>query len=273
MDNSGRISEQVRIDHEAYAPTTAAAASKLYDMQKFSKICLIGDVYSTLGVNGQVVDLVESSNSSVAGTSAAGGKAGIEIGSTVTTNVPVTRGAVELLLTPATVTGAITLSLGTVSKKYTHTTISTLLTTLATAVPPSTAWTATAGYFGSTIDSTSDGSLQAHAETLRVALQDAKYGFGGLIACSTPSTIQLTVASVEGTASLGFNSTAATVMTGLVSRAQVVFNVEADDLTSTANKRYVGLAFTTQATTAVRGVVSVRGGGRYGAGNSGRVSS
>lgn len=263
MENNALISEKLRVDAETFGPTTAGSTSMNYDMQKYRSACIVCDVRSTLGVNGQIIDLVESSAETVAGTSAAGGKAGIELGSTLTTAVSTARGARELLCTPATVTGSFTLTVGSVKKTFTHTTLSTLLTTLATAVPPSTVWTSTQLYFGSTIDSTSDGSLQAHAETLRVAI-NTTYGFGGLVVASTPSTGQLLIAANgESGGGLGFTSTAATAFSAIVSRASGGFNIKAEDLTSTAGKRYVGVRFTTQATTCVRSVAVIRDCPRY----------
>jgi hypothetical protein len=273
MENNCLISEKIRVDVEAFGPTTAGSTSMLYDMSKFRSALIAFNVNSTLGVNGQIVDLVESSAETVAGTTAAASKAGIELGSTVSTAVSTARGARELLLTPATVTGSFTLTVNGITKRFTHSTISTLLTTLATAVPPSTVWTSTQLYFGSTIDSTSDGSLQAHAETLRVAI-NSTHGFGGFAVASTPSTGQLLVAANgEGVGNLGFASTAATVMGGLVSRASGGFNIKAEDLNSTANKRYIGVRFTTQATTCVRGVAVLRDGARYTPDFAGLLSS
>lgn len=253
---NAKISERIKVDVEQLALTTVAQGSIAYDMQNYDRALFVASVFSTLGVSSQVVDLWETSAATVTGTTAAGSKAGIEIGSTVTTSVLVTRGCRELLVTPATVTGSFVLSYGTVTKTFTHSTV--------TANLLSSAWTSTLLYFGSTIDSTSDGSLQGHAATIKAAVESTK-GFANILACSTPSTGQVVIKCVSNDANsnLGFSSTAATVVTGLPLRCVVGFELQAEELTSTANKRYAGVTFGAHANASQMSIVVVREGGRH----------
>lgn len=252
---NAKISEKIKVNVEQMALTTVAQGSIAYDMQNYDRALLIASVYSSLGVSSQVVDIWETSAATVTGTTAAASKAGVEIGSTVSTSTPITRGCRELMLTPATVTGSFVLSYGTVSKTFTHTTVA--------ANQFSSAWTSTLLYFGSTIDSTSDGSLKLHAETLKAAIESTKR-FAGVLQCSTPSTVQLVIkCASDATANLGFSSTAATVMGGIPIRCVVGFDIAAEDLNSTAGKRYVGLNFTAGANAGQKSIIVVREGSRH----------
>jgi hypothetical protein len=253
---NAKISERIKVDVEQLALTTGAQGSIAYDMQNYDRALFMASVFSTLGVSSQVVDLWETSAATVTGTTAAGGKAGIEIGSTVTTSVPITRGCRELLVTPATVTGSFVLSYGTVTKTFTHTTVAANLL--------SSAWTSTLLYFGSTIDSTSDGSLKAHAEGIKAAVESTK-GFANILTCSTPSTVQVVIKCVsnDSTANIGFSSTAATVIGAVAQRCVVGFEIASEDMTSTAAKRYVGVNLGAHANASQMSVVVVREGGRF----------
>jgi len=253
---NAKISERIKVDVEQLALTTGAQGSIAYDMQNYDRALFMASVFSTLGVSSQVVDLWETSAATVTGTTAAGGKAGIEIGSTVSTAVPVTRGCRELLVTPATVTGSFVLSYGTVTKTFTHSTVAANLL--------SSAWTSTLLYFGSTIDSTSEGSLQGHCATIKAAVESTR-GFANILTCSTPSTGQVVIkcASNDANANLGFSSTAATAIAGLPLRCVVGFELQAEELTSTANKRYLGVTFGAHANASQMSVVVVREGGRF----------
>lgn len=252
---NAKISEKIKVDIEQLALTTVSQGSIAYDMQNYDRALFVASVFSTLGVSSQVVDLWETSAATVTGTTAAAGKAGVEIGSTVSTSIPVTRGCRELLVTPATVTGSFVLSYGTVTKTFTHTTVAANLL--------SSAWTSTLLYFGSTIDSTSDGSLKAHAEGIKAAVESTK-GFSGILTCSTPSTVQVVIkCESDATANLGFSSTAATAIGAVAQRCVVGFGLSAEDLTSTAGKRYVGVNFAAGANAGQKSVVVIREGGRY----------
>jgi hypothetical protein len=252
---NAKISEKIKVDVEQMALTTVSQGSIAYDMQNYDRALFVASVFSTLGVSSQTVDLWETSAATATGTTAAGGKAGIEIGSTVTTSVPVTRGCRELLVTPATVTGSFVLSYGTVTKTFTHSTLAANLL--------SSAWTSTLLYFGSTIDSTSDGSLQGHAATIKAAVESTR-GFANILTCSTPSTVQVVIkCASDATANLGFSSTAATAIAAVAQRCVVGFSIAAEDLTSTAGKRYVGLNFTAGANAGQKSIVVVREGGRH----------
>jgi hypothetical protein len=252
---NAKISETIKVDIEQLALTTVAQGSLPYDMANFDKGIFIASAFSTLGVSSQVVDFWETSAATATGTTAAAGKAGQEIGSTVTTSVPVTRGCRELLVTPATVTGSFVLSYGTVTKTFTHTTVAANLL--------SSAWTSTLLYFGSTIDSTSDGSLKVHAENIKAGVESTK-GFAGILTCSTPSTVQLVIkCASDATANLGFSSTAATVVGAVAQRCVIGFSIAAEDLNSTAGKRMAGVTFSAAANAGQKTVVVVREGSRH----------
>ena len=253
---NAKISEKIKIDVEQMALTTVSQGSIAYDMQNYDRALFVASIYSTLGVSSQVVDLWETSAATVTGTTSTALKTGVEIGSTNTTAIVATRGCREMLITlgtAATDLSPLTITYGTVSRTFVNTT--------STALHNSSAWTTAALYFGSTVGSTVDTGLQLSAGSLKTAIESTK-GFSGVLQCSTPSTVQLVVkVASEGTASLGFTSTSAAAA-GLAQRCVVGFDIAAEDLTSTAGKRYVGVNFAAGANAGQKSVVVIREGGR-----------
>jgi hypothetical protein len=254
---NAKISEKIKVNVEQLALTTVSQGSIAYDMQNYDRALFIASVFSSLGVSSQSVDLWETSAATVAGTTAAGGKTGIEIGSTVTTSIPITRGVREIMITLSTAStdlNPLTLSYGTVNRTFVNTT--------STALHNSSAWTTAALYFGSTVGSTADTGMKLAVESLKTAIESTK-GFGGVLQCSTPSTVQLVVKlASDATANLGISSTAAN-LSAVALRCVVGFDIAAEDLTSTAGKRYVGLTFGTGANAGQKSVIVIREGGRH----------
>ena len=254
---NAKISEKIKVDVEQLALTTVAQGSIAYDMQNYDRALLIASAFSSLGVSSQVVDLWETSAATVTGTTAAGSKAGMDIGTTLTTSIPVTRGCREMMITLTTATttlDALTLSLGTVNRTFSYTT--------STASHNSSAWTTAVIYYGSTVGSSEANGMKPSVESLKAAIESTK-AFGGVLQCSTPSTVQLVVKlDSNATANLGFASTYSNVA-ALAIRCVAGFDIAAEDLTSTAGKRYVGVNFSAAANAGQKSVIVIREGGRY----------
>ena len=265
---NAKISEDLKFNAEILTVSSAAGStSKNYDMSGYDRAFFGVCLTSTDNISA-VVDLMQSSAATVAGTSAAGGKAGVTIGG-VSTLVAVSAGVRELTLTMGTLstdTTPITLSLGTVTKTFQFTT--------STALHNSSAWAASTLYFGSTIDSTSNTGLQLALDSLKTAIESTK-GFGPYLQCSSGTTANLKVKVQDGASgSLGFTSTAAAVMGAGVNQAVCGFDLMSEDLTSTLAKRYLSVKVSTNSTLAQAGVSVIRSGGRYSNGSfAGLLSS
>jgi len=260
MKNNAMITEKINIDAEQLSITSAAGATSInYDMQDYRRAAIVANVVadsSVVGFTTVTLDLMESSAATVAGTSAAGGSAGITIGGPATL-IPVTGGARKIQLEMTSVTsGAVTISLGTVVKKFTFST--------STAEVISSAQASTNLYFGSTLDSTAAGGAQAAFDSLATCI-NSTLAFGGDILCSTNSTsaIHLQVADSAKGRSLGFQSTDSNMLSGSVEQAVGGFNIASDELTSTLNKRYIAMKVSTASTAATVGVSVIRTGGRF----------
>jgi len=250
-----KITDRLKIDAEIISITSAAGAtSQNYDMQKYGQAAFVVSAYGDL-TGGITLDLMESSAATAAGSSAAGGKAGIVIGGTAATNIASGSGVREITLTmgTASTTGQyFTLSAGTVSRKFTYTT--------STALHNSSAWSATGGlYFGSTVGSTVNTGIALSLDLLKAGIEST-IGFGGAIICSTPATdaIKLEVAD-SAAGALGLTATA--VMSAVVNQACGAFDINADALS--AGKRYLSVKVSTASTTCRVAVDVIRDGGRY----------
>ena len=123
--NYGKLSEKLKIDSEVLSLTSAATAvSQNYDMSKYTQAMVVVNVEGN-AAGGVTIDLTESSNATAAGTTAAGSKTGIVVGGTAATNIAAGSGVRDLTLTfssASTDGNFFTLSVGTVSKKFTYTT-------------------------------------------------------------------------------------------------------------------------------------------------------
>ena len=95
MKNNAMITEKVKVDSEVLTISSAAGAtSNNYDMQDYHRAAIVANVrgdYSTV-----TVDLMQSSAATVAGTSAAGGSAGVTLGG-ASTLITSTSGGVRRL--------------------------------------------------------------------------------------------------------------------------------------------------------------------------------
>ena len=253
MHNHGKLGEQLAIDSEVLTITSAAGDTSLnYNMADCSKahfaVSVLGN-YSTI-----TVDLMQSSDSTVAGTSAAGGSVGKTIGGP-STLVPVTGGVREMTITlssASTTNGFFTMSLGTVTKKFAYST--------STAENAATAQSSTKLFYGSTVGSTVNTGLALSAGALATAIIST-LAFGNILKCSTPTTATVMVQVMDdATGSLGLQSTAA-VASAEVNQAVVGFDIKNDELST--GKEYVGVKVSTASTACKAGVCVIRSGLRY----------
>jgi len=229
-------------------------------MSKYTDAYIVVNVEGN-AAGGVTIDLMESSAATAAGSSAAGSKAGIVIGATENTAVSASNGVRAMTLTYGTAsTGAtgdaITLSLGTDTKTFYFST--------STANHNSTAWTTSVFYFGSTVGSTVNTGAQLSIDVLKAAINSTKC-FGNAIVCSTPATntLKLEVRD-EASGPLGFASTGSTAfLVAMVNQAVGAFDIRADQLTSTANKRFISAKVSTASTACRAAVTVIRDGGRY----------
>lgn len=256
---NSKISERVKIDTDMLRPTSAAGATSLnFDMQNFDRVHICAALDGTC--TGPVtVDLMESSGVTVAGSSAAGSKAGVALGG-VSTLIPTTGGVRAIKMTPGTATTseAFKMAIGSGGQKtFTYTT--------STASHNATAWTSTNFYYGSTVGSTVDTGLQLTLDSLKTALAST-IGFGNIFTFSTPTTGTLGIKLMDNaTGSIYFSNTNSSVVPLVeVNQAVVGFDLMAADLTSTANKRYVGVKVTSVTTGVGRVGVTVLRYGGYG---------
>jgi len=261
-----KVSDKVKVDAEILAITSAAGSTSLnYDMKDYRQALIAVNVqgnYSTA-----TVDLMESSAATVAGSSAAASKAGMVVGG-ASTLVPVTGGVREMTLTITTAsTGAdtIQISAGSDAKTFTY--------SASTANLNSSAWTSTALYFGSTVGTTAATGLQLAMDSLKTAV-NSTVGFGTAIICSTGTTASLTLKARDGVVgSLGFHTTLA-AYTAEINEAVAAFDIAAEQLDSTASKRYISAKVSTISTAGQAAVTVIRTGGRYMPGTfSGKLSS
>jgi len=194
MINNGKISENVKIDLEAFTASTAAGTSTnvsgLYDMQEFDR-AFIG---VSLGVKAAAgittlssvwVDLVESSAASVVGTSACGAKTGIQIGTSCNTAISSTDGIKGFMFqsaSAASATGSTTgdafrLGLGTAIVTFTYSSLAANIAIGAT----NTNIKSTVAYFGSgsVVNTTADTGHTLLIDNLRNVLKSTQICFGG----------------------------------------------------------------------------------------------
>ena len=238
--NYGKLSEKLKIDSEVLSLTSAAAAvSQNYDMSKYTDAYVLVNVEGD-AAGGVTIDLTESSAATAAGTTAAGSKAGIVIGGTAATNIAAGSGVRDFTLTfssASTDGNAFTLSLGTVTKKFTYT------TSTAAWAAGSTLQYATNINFGTTVGSTVNTGIAGSIDSLKTGLEST-LGFGtGVLTLTTPTT--------------------ASIRIQLMDDAVGAFDIKADQLTSTANKRYLGVKVSTAATSCRAAITVIRTGGRY----------
>jgi hypothetical protein len=258
MKNNALISERMKVDMEIIAVSSAAGNTSLnYDMQGYEQALLAVDVYAAgAGFTTCTLDLMQSSAATVAGSSAAGSKAGIVIGGPAT-NLPVAGGAREITLTMTSCTSGafFNLKAGNVVKKFIYTTSTELY-------GHSSAWVSTALYFGSTEGSTVEAGLQLALDQLKTAIAST-LAFGNSLVLSTGSTVTITIKAADAVVgNLGMSDTA-DMMAASVQQAVGAFDISVDQMASTANKRYIGVKVSTLSTAAQAAVTVIRAGGSY----------
>ena len=97
--------------------------------------------------------------------------------------------------------------------------------------------------------------------SLKAAI-NSTVGFGTGIVCTTASSAAMTLAAANIEGALGFNTTFA-VPTAAVNEVVGAFHITADQLDSTANKRFVSIKVSTAATACNVAFSAVRTGGSY----------
>lgn len=256
MKTNKQINEAAQVNMEILDVTSAAGSTSLnYDMQHFDKALIAVNVQG--GYSTVTVDLMESSAATVAGTSAAGSKAGMVLGgaSTAISTSGGVRSLTLTLTTASTVNDTIRFTENGVSKTFTN--INT------TASLNSSAWTSTSLYFGSTVGSTAATGLQLRVDSLITALNNSTYGYGTGLICSTGTTATVTITARDGfDGGIGYGTTLA-AYTALVNEAVGAFHINADQMTSTLNKRYIGAKVSTASTSLQAAVTVIRAGGSY----------
>ena len=250
-----RVTDKIKINTEAVAASTAGSTSMMYDMSNYHKAAFSVALTAAGHLGTAVIDLMESSNATVAGTSAAGGSVGITIGGAGTLVESSVSGVQKMTLTMSSATSNqyFTLNLGTVQRKFQYST--------STALNTATADVSTLSYYGSTVGSTVNTGIALSIDRLKTAITST-VNFGSDILCSTGTTANIILEVAGDKGALGFQDSTG-VMAATIQRAVGGFNLGGDELTSTANKRYAGVKVSTKATAAAAGVSIVRTGGRY----------
>jgi len=254
MKNNKMISEAIDLKTDVLAITSAAGTtSQQYDMQMYDEALLAAAIRGNFTT--VTIDLMQSSAATVAGTSAAGSKAGMTLGG-ASTLISTSGGVRELTLTFTTATTAddtLQITAGGVAKTFKNTNSSAYL--------ESSAWTSTLLYYGSSVGSSANTGLVKRVDSLKTAI-NSTIGFGTGIHFSTVSTAVCRIAAASIDDAIGYNTTVA-VPTAAVQLAVGGFDIKADELASTANKRYVAMKISTAATACNAAFSCIRTGGHF----------
>ena len=267
-----KISEHCKINLETHlSSTTAGTTSGLYEMHDYDR-AFIG---VNIGIKGTIatistiwVDLMESSHVTAAPTSACGGKVGIQIGTLDNTLITATAGVKSLIMkmgdnggTTCTTTGdKFTIGLGT--------DVATLSWSTLTANLAATAWSATAAYFGAQgVNATANTGQNLTLDSIRTALQSTRLRFGGpeVFKFTTLDTHVMLIETINSRCgAFNFNNTCST-KTVVARPANIAagFEIRSDQLTSTLNKKYIGMKLSSSNQHATIGFTIIRSGGRY----------
>ncbi len=277
MKTAGRIIEHLRVDSESEVGATVAGSSvsRLYDMRDYDQAAFVfsmglGTTNACIATCASVVvDLVESSAASVAGTTLIGGKATIAIGTTNNTAIPLTAGCQSIILMSGSAASATAATTGDAFRFGTGTDVVTFTFSSEASMTDPTAGnlSATQAYFGSSVAAaTAATGGTALIDSIIAALKSDILACGGpnVFRFSTPDTGSVRIEAVNSTAPIFYNNTMATTrMVGWCAAAAVTIPVRADQLTATANKTLVGLRWTTLAQALGVNVTCIRSGGRY----------
>ena len=282
MELKGKLSELLKVDFEAMTASTVAGTSTnvtgLYDMTNYERALLsvnfgLKAVAAITTMGSVVVDLVESSAASVAGTSACGGKVGIEIGSTINTAISATCGCFGMILqcasalsaTGATSADTFRFGLGTDIVTFTFSSMASMIEMGAT----NTNIKSTVAYFGSgsVVGTTEALGMVALCDNLRNTLKSPQVCIGGpnVFSFTTPSSYQLGVQVINSTKGNIFYSNTMSTTRFLGEQRQIAasFDIRSDQMASTLNKRFIGLKWTTAAQAVPVGFNIIRASGRY----------
>lgn len=270
MKTHGRIHEMLRVDAEAL-PTSSAAGSTsgMYDMSGYDQAFIsvaLGLRNASIGtISTVILDLMETSAVSAAPTSAAGGATGIEIGSAGNTAHAAAAGIRSIVFktgTGSTTGETFRFGLGTDIVTFAWTSITSL-----TSV--STAWNSTMCYFGagSAVEGSAATGPQLAMDSIQRALKSTAICIGGpnVFSLTTPSTDSMVIRTNNSNkGNIMFANTAAT-QSIVACPMEIVggFSIRADKLTSTANKRFIGIKMTSSNQVAGAAVTVIRAGGRY----------
>ena len=255
---NGKISENIAIDCEVHAAATAASSSINYDMRMYDK-ALVAICLGSTGMTTCTVSLAQSSAATVAGTTSTALKGGGMVLGGPASGITTAGGVRQLTITYGSSTIAtaqdFVFTLGGKSR--------TISPTSSTVYTNATAWTTAQLYFMSTISCTAETGIQLHVDHLQTVL-NSTLAFNGMLTMATnaTNTLKLTV-NDAASGPLSITGGVAAVLTMTVQNAVGVFDVNAAELDSTANKRYISAVKATAAIANEMAVTVVRSGGRY----------
>jgi hypothetical protein len=273
MINNGKLSETLKIDFETMvASTTGGTTSAPYDMSGFDRAFIgvsIGLRPASIATLSTVwVDLMETSAVTAAMTSACGAKTGIVIGSLGNTAIAANVGCKTIFLkmgTGTTTGETFHLGLGTDIVTFTFSSLATMIAVGAT----NTNIKATVAYFGSgsAIDSSANTGETLCLDNIRAILESTQCVIGGpnVFKITTPSTNSMTLGIANSTKGCWFFSNTASTETILGHAGEIAcgFDIRSDQLTSTLNKRFIGVKMTSCAQAGGITVSVIRAQGRY----------
>ena len=230
------ITDYFRVESEAMTISSASAGvSKRYDLlgaHDAAFVVAVSGVYD----NVVSVDVAGAASATAAGTTSAGDVAGFTLGG-VSTLINAANGVRGIRLSPSSASTSLTSFTMTAADKTV-----TLTWTNSTALLNSSAWSATAGYFGSTVGSTAEGGLVALVDSIYAAVD---YYWPGIFTKSTPSTAALAMRlndRIPG--GIGYNTKVATGPAAAWTHAQGRIAIDPERCT----QRYVGVNISTVAT-------------------------
>jgi len=269
-----KISETHKISVESFLASSSAGegtTSGLYDMAGYDQAFLgvnIGIKGTIATISTVWVDLMESSNVTTAPTSACGGRAGMVIGTLDNTAFTATAGVRAIILKMGDAGGTTCTTTGDLFHIGLGTEVATLTWSTLTANLAATAWTATAAYFGAQgVAATANTGQNLTLDSVRTALQSTRLSFGGqdVFKFTTPDTHTMIVEVINAKAGcFNFSNTVSTkTICARPSQIAAAFEIRSDQLTSTLNKRYVGLKTSTTNQAAQIGFTIIRTKGRY----------
>lgn len=257
MNSNIRISDRVKVDTEELDISSAAGATSIkFDMSDHNHALLTACIAGTF--TSAVVDLMGSTAATAAGSSAAGGKAGITIGSLGSTGISTAGGVRKITLTigtASTTNDVWTFGVGTRTRRFQYTT--------STALHNATAWTTALLYYGATEGATVADGIDNSIGLLTSAM-NSTLAFPNMLDIATASTVALQIsARDDALGPLSLSSGGANVASVAVNEAAVGFDISAAELSTVAGKSWVGLKISSASTACTVGITCMRAPGRY----------